>query len=90
MELAADRPDRWLEIHAHTVPRPGARELPRDGFRRAREAAPGLAPERGGSIFASVTHPALWRSLRAEHGLALDEIEDCMTATLTAQLLANR
>ncbi|HYI36196.1 MAG TPA: TetR family transcriptional regulator [Thermoleophilaceae bacterium] len=49
----------------------------------------GLAPERGGSIFASVTHPAVWRSLWAEHGWTLDEIEDWMTGTLAAQLLAD-
>jgi AcrR family transcriptional regulator len=48
----------------------------------------GLSPDRGGSIFASVTHPALWRSLREEHGWTLDQIEDWMTETLVAQLLA--
>ena len=48
----------------------------------------GMTADRGGPIFASVTHPAVWRSLRLEHGWTLDEIEDWMTGTLSAQLLA--
>jgi AcrR family transcriptional regulator len=48
----------------------------------------GLTAERGGSVFAAVTHPAVWRSLRSEHGWTLDQIEDWMTETLTGQLLA--
>ena len=49
----------------------------------------GLPPDRGGSIFATVTHPTLWRSLRDDHGWTLDQIEDWMTETLVDQLLAD-
>ena len=54
-----------------------------------RDLRPGMSPDRGGSIFASVTHPALWRSLCDEHGWTLDEVEDWMTETLVDQLLAD-
>lgn len=51
---------------------------------------PGVSPDRGGAVFATVTHPALWRSLQAEHDWTFDDIEDWMSETLAAQLLAIR
>lgn len=91
-------------IQAAAPTEPEIAEVLAEGMRRHREGTrglvghiaqqghlrTGLTPERGGSIFAAVTHPALWRSLRSEHGWTLDQIEDWMTETLAAQLLARQ
>jgi len=98
-----ERAGRLLEaIRAAAPTEPEIAEVLAEGMRRHRTGTRGLVdhleqgghlrldPARGGGIFASVTHPAVWRSLRVEHGWTLDQIEDWMTETLTSQLLAAR
>jgi AcrR family transcriptional regulator len=99
-----DGAGRLLEaVRAAAPTEPEIAEVLAEGMRRHRAGTrglvdhieqqghlrPGVTPERGGSIFASVTHPAVGRSLRTEHHWTLDQIEDWMTETLAAQLLAD-
>jgi len=99
------RAGRLLEaVEAAAPTEPEVAEVLAEGMRRHRAGTrglvdhiarqghlrPGLDAGRGGSIFASVTHPALWRSLRHEHDWTQDQIEDWMVDTLATQLLAER
>jgi AcrR family transcriptional regulator len=99
-----DRAGKLLEaIRAAAPTEPALAEVMVEGMRRHRAGArglvgyiaeqghlrPGLDPDRGGAIFAVVTHLATWGSLRGEHGWTPDAIEDWMTETLAAQLLAD-
>ena len=96
---------RLLEaVRAAAPTEPEVAEVLAEGMRRHRAGTRGLVDhiERragcGAGVTAdarwldlrAVTHPAVWRSLRLEHGWTLDQIEDWMTETLTSQLLAAR